>query len=80
MLTEIDITDYFQTENIFDGFDVGWEWDWCFGRWGMSALVKTAFGNMARRATIAGATTVTEPGDPPVENAGACRSKARRHV
>ncbi len=68
--TDLDIQDRFVTENKFDGFDVGWEWDWCFDRWGMTALVKSAFGNISRRATISGDTTVTTPGNPPVTSDG----------
>jgi len=60
--TTYDIVDQFETDNQFDGFDVGLNWDWCWGKFGVNALTKIAFGRNRRRATIRGWTNVTEPG------------------
>lgn len=63
--TTFDIVDQFETRNDFDGFDFGFNWDYCFGKWGVNALTKVAFGQVRRRATIRGWTHVTEPGNGP---------------
>ncbi len=59
--TELDIYDRFDTKNDFDGFDVGLNWDWCCGKFGVNALTKVAFGQVRRRASIYGFTDITEP-------------------
>lgn len=60
--TTIDRVDQFETQNDFDGFDFGFDWDYCCGKWGINALTKVAFGQVRRRASIRGWTNVTEPG------------------
>lgn len=56
------VLDQFETRNTFHGLVLGTDTDWSQGRWGVVSRLKVSLGQMRRRATIAGSTTVATPG------------------
>jgi hypothetical protein len=57
-------TDQFNTENQFNGGQVGFESILCRGRWTARSLTKVHLGNMNQTVSIAGASSRTIPGPP----------------
>lgn len=55
-------TDYFRTDNVFNGGELGIvaESQWC--RWSFEGLLKVAFGNTRSEVELVGTTTTTDPG------------------
>ncbi len=62
--------DKFQTENRFQGVDLGVSWEACSGPLSLDLLFKMALGNMRTKVAISGFTTATEPGQAPVVTQG----------
>jgi hypothetical protein len=64
------ITDVFDTENDFNGVDLGTSWSWCKGCFSVDLLSKIALGNTRSRINIRGNTTITENGQSESFNGG----------
>jgi hypothetical protein len=64
------IEDEFESENNFNGIDLGTSWSWCKGCFSVDLLGKVAVGNTRSRVNIAGNTTITENGDSETFNGG----------
>ncbi len=60
--TATTMVDQFETRNTFNGAVFGTDADWSHGRWGVASRLRVSLGQMRRRASIAGRTTVTTPG------------------
>jgi hypothetical protein len=65
--TRIDSRDLFQTENTFNGGEIGWAWQRKLPYWTMDGHFKLGLGAMRQRATISGQTSVLIP-DPFSQN------------
>jgi len=63
-------TDRFDASNEFHGFDFGFAGEWRTGPWIFKGLAKLAVGSNTETVSINGATTVTDPGNPPVRLPG----------
>lgn len=63
--TRLDVSDVFETENIFNGGELGLQWQRRSGRWSLDILTKVALGNTRQKVTINGQTLVNVPGVSP---------------
>lgn len=64
------ITDSFDTENHFHGFDVGAQAGWRRGPWSLDVLSKVALGNLRSIADISGNSVITPTGGASVTQTG----------
>lgn len=64
------ITDSFDTENHFHGFDVGAQAGWRRGPWSLDVLSKVALGNVRSIADIRGTSVITPTGGATVTQTG----------
>jgi hypothetical protein len=62
--TRFQIFDLFDTENDFDGGELGWIWEVGWNRWTLNLLLKMALGNVRQRVVINGETTEFRLGEP----------------
>ncbi|MBM4089285.1 MAG: hypothetical protein FJ276_07630 [Planctomycetes bacterium] len=70
------IEDEFQTQNQFQGIDIGALWQGGWRNWSMEFLVKTAVGNVNQKVDIQGSTLVMEPNTPPAIYTGGLLAQA----
>lgn len=63
--TRLDVLDQFETENTFNGGELGLQWQRRSGRWSLDVLTKVALGNNRQRLVINGQTQVSVPGASP---------------
>lgn len=63
--TRLDVNDTFETENIFNGGELGLQWQRRSGRWSLDVLTKVALGNTRQKLYINGQTLVNVPGVSP---------------
>lgn len=69
--TSFDILDRFQTTNYFHGGDLGLQWQASRGKFSVDVLTKVALGCTERITNIQGSTTISVPGQAPMDfNAG----------
>jgi hypothetical protein len=64
--TVFDTNDIFRAQNEFHGGMIGLKGRMARGQWSLEALGKLGLGNMRQEVTIAGQTTVTQPGNPAI--------------
>jgi len=62
--TTLDVQDRFDTENEFNGLDLGLWSHWACGRLSLNLLTKVALGDTYREVGIDGSTVITIPGAP----------------
>lgn len=65
--TTFDVTDQFDTENLFHGLEVGLRYSWQRKRWTWEANGRVAAGYVHQEAYINGNTTITVPGQPSLD-------------
>lgn len=59
--TTIDVLDQFQTQNLFNGGEIGLVASTQFCRWSLEAMMKVAIGNTRSRVALSGSTVTTDP-------------------
>lgn len=69
-LTSFGLADDFDTENRFNGGEVGLVWDCFHGRWSMEMLGRFALGTSKRSVSINGSTSTTTAGQTTNEQGG----------
>lgn len=65
-----EVFDQFNTQNRFQGADVGMAWQAGWRRWSGEVLLKTAFGNVHQDVRINGGTSISQAGGAPVDYTG----------
>jgi hypothetical protein len=68
--THLQVQDRFRTRNNFDGGELGLAGEWRICKLYVGVRAAVALGNVHQSIDIGGVTVVTEPGTPPVTNAG----------
>ena len=62
-----DILDRFETQNQFNGFDIGWAYKRTRGYWTFDSAIRLAVGNTHQTVAIDGGTVVDDPNNPPAQ-------------
>jgi hypothetical protein len=59
--TQLNLVDQFQTDNDFEGGQLGTEFNWCRNRWTFDASARLGLGNVHEHVNINGSTAVLDP-------------------
>ncbi|HTQ38802.1 MAG TPA: BBP7 family outer membrane beta-barrel protein [Pirellulales bacterium] len=59
--TALNVVDQFQTDNDFEGAQLGTQFSWNRNRWTLDGSTRLGFGNVHEKVNINGMTTITDP-------------------